>query len=185
MFERHLQARGVSTQGQHTLISRPRIRRALTHVLSLSNGPTPRNSAPDLRHRVQPLPCGRHATALWRLSSIPVLSRPYDCRPACATSFTFAMALDFARTSVLPSPHNAPTQPNRHEEHPVWPTCPLCISAPHPPSSVTVIAQSGTPNGPECHLSQLRNWHNRTVCGTFSDFLAPERPSRMTVEGMR
>ena len=65
---------------------------------------------------------------------------------------------------------------------PPGPPAPLCISAPVPLSSVTIIARSGTPNGTECHLSQLRKGQNGAFWGTFSDSLAPGRPSRMTVE---
>ena len=130
-----------------------------------------------------PLPCGRHATAMKTLSSIPVLSRPYDCTPVRdGIHLDFAMALDPARTSVLPSLHSAPTQPNRHEEHPVGASRLLCHLCAISDYFGHKVAQSGTPNRPKCHPSQLRNAQDSAVWRTFSGFLAPGRPSRMTVE---
>ena len=58
--------------------------------------------------------------------------------------------------------------------------CAIC--APFRTISVTVIARFGTHIGLECHLSQLRKGQDGAIWGTFSDFLAPRRPSRMTVE---
>ena len=95
----------------------------------LSNGSGPRNSVPKPRNRVPTtlvraprLPCRRPIP----YSLCPTAN---DRRPACGGSFTLAMALDFARTSVLPSPYNAPKQPTARRERPFAASCSPCDSA--------------------------------------------------------